>query len=144
MTPDEVEISKVIEVLEEIDEEKLYKIEKQALSSAITLLQELQRLKSREGNAQIELCYDDGKNPFARESLKIVDFGYSDNIYVVESSLLQEYQKLRERVSVEKIASVLYNADKNISGVTEPKQEYMIDAQIIVKYLQQPTEPIER
>ncbi len=55
-------------------------------------------------------------------------------------AFIQDYQKLRGKIDVEKIANILYNADKNISGVTEPKQEYMIDAQIIVKYLQQPTE----
>ncbi len=38
----------------------------------------------RDGSSKIQLCYDDGKNPFARRMLKVVDFGVSDNIYVVE------------------------------------------------------------
>ena len=101
MTPDEV--VKVLEQLNCILADKQWVTEKQheSVESAISLIQELQRLKSREGNAKIELCYDDGKNPFARESLKIVDFGYSDNIYIVESSLIQDYQKLRVMGGVE-------------------------------------------
>lgn len=42
-------------------------------------------LEKRDCNATIQLCYNDGMNPFAREDLQIVDVGVSDNCYVVES-----------------------------------------------------------
>jgi hypothetical protein len=53
---------------------------------------ELERLRSRDCNAKIELCYNDGNNPFAREPLNIVDVGVADNIYVVESKKLSDIQ----------------------------------------------------
>ena len=46
------------------------------------------RLSARDGNAKIELCYDDGENPFAREQLTLADFGVSGNVYVVESKMV--------------------------------------------------------
>ena len=49
---------------------------------------ENKRLEGRDCQATIELCYDDGDNPFARESLKVVDVGVADNVYIVESQLL--------------------------------------------------------
>ena len=145
MTPDEV--AKMLEELNCILADKQWVTEKQheSVESAISLIQELQRLKSREGNAKIELCYDDGKNPFARESLKIVDFGYSDNIYIVESSLIQDYQKLREKLTVEKL---IVTIGKKLGIHKEQdllKYQIWSDgakdiAQAIVTYLQQPTE----
>ena len=45
---------------------------------------ENKRLAARDGNATIEVCYDDGTDPFARAECRIVDFGVADNIYVVE------------------------------------------------------------
>ena len=74
------------------------------------LVEENKRLAGRDCNASIELCYSDGENPFARESLKIVDVGVSDNRYVVESKIIEnlktdndnlaeENKKLREAVT---------------------------------------------
>lgn len=59
---------------------------------------ENKRLKKRDGNATIELCYDDGNNPFAREELKVVDIGVSDNIYVVESQVVSNLRSANERL----------------------------------------------
>ena len=63
-------------------------------------------------------------------------------------TLLQDYQKLRERVSVEKIAMEIEKARWNhnveiVNGkaTNTASKNY---AQAIVTYLQQPTEPIER
>ena len=50
------------------------------------------RLQERDCNASIELCYNDGNDPFARESLTVVDVGVSDNAYVVESKVLSNLQ----------------------------------------------------
>ena len=38
---------------------------------------------------EIELCYNDGFDPFARETLKIVDYGVSDDVYVVTSEVVK-------------------------------------------------------
>ena len=51
---------------------------------------EIERLQKRDGNAKIELCYDDGNNPFARSECMVVDFGVCDNQYVIESELLNK------------------------------------------------------
>ena len=51
---------------------------------------EIERLGKRDGRAGIELCYDDGNNPFARSECKVVDFGVCDNHYVIESELLNK------------------------------------------------------
>lgn len=45
---------------------------------------EIERLRNRDGNSTINLCFSKKGNPFNQEQLKIVDFGVSDNIYVVE------------------------------------------------------------
>ena len=58
-----------------------------ARATITRLREELARLSSRDGNAKIQLCYDDGYNPFHKEELSIVDFGVSDNVYVVEKSI---------------------------------------------------------
>jgi hypothetical protein len=41
----------------------------------------------------VELCYDDGDQPFARETLSIADIGVSDRVIVVNSETLQNEQK---------------------------------------------------
>ena len=51
-----------------------------------------ERLQKRDLNASIQLCYDNGINPFAREDLLIVDVGYADNSYVVESKTVKALQ----------------------------------------------------
>ena len=56
--------------------------------------EQIERKQRRDSNATIELCYDDGENPFARESLKVVDVGVSDNCYVVESEIVKKYGKV--------------------------------------------------
>jgi hypothetical protein len=71
-----------------------------------SLKEDIARLDKRDCNASVQLCYDDGFNPFAREDLKIVDVGVSDNIYVVES------EKFNKLIS-------LLNKLKNQSGLSE-------------------------
>ncbi len=53
---------------------------------------ENKRLRKRDGNATIQLCFNDGDNPFAREDLQVVDVGVSDNCYVVESQTVSNLQ----------------------------------------------------
>ena len=57
------------------------------------LNEDVERLRKRDLNASIVLCYDNGvDDPFAREELKHVDVSVSDNIYVVESKTLTDLQ----------------------------------------------------
>ena len=63
----------------------------------IELEKEIERLRKRDCNATVQLCYNDGNNPFAREDLKIVDIGVSDNCYVVESQIIQQLQAELDR-----------------------------------------------
>ncbi len=67
--------------------------------------EEVKRLRKRDCNATVVLCYDDGCNPFARETLNIVDVGISDNIYVVESEVVKaqaaEVERLREVIKID-------------------------------------------
>lgn len=44
-------------------------------------------------NVTIVLAYSDEEYPFKREELNIIDIGYSDKIYVVESQVLINAQK---------------------------------------------------
>ena len=64
-----------------------------ANARADALQAELERLEKRELNATIELCYDDGTNPFARETLKVADVGVADNVYVVKSAVVDALQR---------------------------------------------------
>ena len=64
-----------------------------ANARADALQAELERLEKRELNATIELCYDDGTNPFARETLKVADVGVADNVYVVKSDVVDALQR---------------------------------------------------
>ena len=48
----------------------------------------------RDCNARIELCYNDGVDPFARETLKIIDVGVADNVYVVESRTIEALEAM--------------------------------------------------
>lgn len=52
---------------------------------------ELEQQNVRNLNANIELSYNDGVDPFSRERLELIDV--SGNIYVVESKVLEQYQK---------------------------------------------------
>jgi predicted HTH domain antitoxin len=65
--------------------------------------------------------------------------------YSLAISLIQDYQKLRERVSVEKIAEIISTNEYNLLGTKTTRGEcHNKSAQAIVTYLQQPTEPIAR
>jgi hypothetical protein len=65
---------------------------------------EVKRLQKRDCNATIELTFNDGSNPFAREALRVVDVGVADNVYVVESlvvsQLRADVESLREQLRV--------------------------------------------
>ena len=50
------------------------------------------RLSKRDGCASIEVSYDDGDNPFARQDCVVCDFGVSDNQYVVTVPLIAQLQ----------------------------------------------------
>ena len=80
----------------------------------IKLEAENKRLRDRDLNATIELCYDNGDNPFAREELKVLDVGVADNCYVVESEVLKkalaENKRLKE--DMEHICEY-WNGDRN-------------------------------
>jgi len=52
----------------------------------IALKAEVERLNKRDGNATIIVCSEIEGNPFHQTKAKIVDFGVSDNIYMVEVS----------------------------------------------------------
>jgi len=56
------------------------KSNKGLMAQVESLEAEVARLRERDCNAKVELCYDDGFNPFAREDLKIVDVGVADNV----------------------------------------------------------------
>jgi hypothetical protein len=74
------------------ENQELHEIVRAKNEKIAALQAEIGRFSKRDGNATIELCYNDGNNPFARESLKVVDFGVSDNGYVVESELVSALQ----------------------------------------------------
>jgi hypothetical protein len=74
----------------------------EALKVAVKQYQaDYERLAKRDCNATVQLCFNDGNDPFAREDLKIVDVGVSDNIYIVESqtvtNLQAEVKKLKAK-----------------------------------------------
>ena len=72
------------------DDEYIIKLLKESTEEILRLKKECNRLSERDCSASIEMCYSTGDYSFNRESLKIVDVGVSDNIYIVESKLLQE------------------------------------------------------
>jgi hypothetical protein len=51
------------------------------------LVTENERLQKRDGNAVIIICETTETIPFHQERMKIIDFGVSDNIYMVERDL---------------------------------------------------------
>lgn len=59
---------------------------------------EIEWLEKRDCHADIELCYDDGDNPFAREDLEVVDVGVADNCYVVSSKVVEKLQAEIEKL----------------------------------------------
>jgi hypothetical protein len=135
MTPDEV--VKVLEQLNCILADKQWVTEKQheSVESAISFIQGYQELLDREKEWQ-DMCNKHVgcsmlADEFAGEPHEPEEFGgYVDNL----EQQAEDYQKLRERVSVEKIvANVPFY--QNIMPVE--RQEIVKQ---IVTYLQQPTE----
>jgi hypothetical protein len=61
----------------------------------------VEELEKRDLKATIELCYNDGDDPFARERLKVLDVGVSDNIYVVESEVVATLKRQVEVLAKE-------------------------------------------
>lgn len=51
------------------------------------------RLSRRDGNAKITLCFEKDGDPFHREDCIIVDFGVSDNRYVIECKVVTDQLK---------------------------------------------------
>ena len=84
---------------------------------------ENKRLRDRDLNATIELCYDNGDNPFAREELKVLDVGVADNCYVVESEVLKK--ALAENKRLLDVLDRAYNAD--LYGCAAIVQEEMAE-----------------
>ena len=108
---------------------------------------EIERLSKRDGNASIELCYDDGFNPFARSDCKHLDFGVADNCYVVESELLnktlEENKRLRDMC--EKMAYVINELCEEMpehTGMTEEGQN-LLSAYNAMKSGQPASEPMK-
>lgn len=50
----------------------------------------VERLSEREGKAKISLCYNNGEYPFNFMDLDIVDYGVSDNCYVVTNEEIEK------------------------------------------------------
>ena len=159
MTPDEV-----VKVLEEIFRQKREiekydtgifvnktKQEVEALSFAISFLQDYQKLKEEIDRLRVQLAgcgaaalgYATGKNAIKKGS-----YGWSASFQDVVD-LWDKHQKLRERVSVEKIDSLIRNyafrheCNLGNEGIILEKSICEID-QAIVTYLQQPTEQEEK
>ncbi len=79
---------------------------------------EVKRFGDRDCQATIRLCYNNDDNPFAKETLKIVDVGVSDNIYVVESEVFKQAQAENERLksTVDKLKTAMNVAIGNLSS----------------------------
>lgn len=75
---------RVWEWIEEKKKEWQEEYAREVLKEKTGLKREIKRLSERDGNAKIQLLTPTNDNPFLREDLSIVDFGVSDNIYVVE------------------------------------------------------------
>ena len=158
MTPDEV--VNTIEVLAEIKvyglkENEHYLDRYNALNSTILLIQDYQKLKEEIERLRVQLAgcgvaalgYATGKNAIEKGS-----YGYSASFQDVVD-LWDKYQKLRERVSVEKIDNILnsecpkckgFGYTQKVGNMSKHCSCNTVKAQQIVTYLQQPTEPIER
>ena len=61
---------------------------------------DVKRLDDRDGNATIQLAYETNDYPFNFDDCKIVDFGVSDNIYVIESPYLAERNKVIDLLAI--------------------------------------------
>jgi len=104
-------------------EEKIEQLEK-----------ENKRLSERDCNASVQLCFDDGINPFAKEDLKVVDVGVSDNTYVVESQTVsvlkanieQQQKCIRELIKTAKAFRELTKIDTPAHDRLIAKAEEML------------------
>jgi hypothetical protein len=134
MTPDEV-----VKVLREVERrhkeyDKVFKIpipdkNLQALNSAITLIQDYQKLLKKEGEAQTVL--DAWFSIFQTNQLT-----HAQARLEQAEKEAKRYQKLRGRVSVEKVANQIAKFYTMRKAHTVEKML----AKQIVTYLQQPTE----
>jgi len=59
---------------------------------------EIDRLNAREGNVSITLAYSTKNSTFEQEKLQIIDVGVSDNVYIVESKVLNSLQNEVDRL----------------------------------------------
>ena len=82
-------------------------------------------LEGRDLNATIELCYDNGVNPFARETLRCVDVSVSDNIYVVESKTVQGLQSQLAKQTANTVANVMCYLIDNYEGQSLHELKFM-------------------
>jgi hypothetical protein len=75
-----------------------------------TLTAETQRLGNREGNATIQLCLPASNDPFRKKDCRVIDYGVSDNRYIVESNeveaLTAENKAQAERI--EKLEDIFH------------------------------------
>lgn len=102
------------------DNLKMSNAENSVLRTQINRQQrDIDRLRSRDGNATITLCYNDGNHPFAREHLKIVDVGVADNCYVVESEVVTNLQSANSALQkqVEELKCKVKFADEEYLGM---------------------------
>ena len=78
-----------------------------------TLSQENKRLSKRDCNSTVQILLPTADSPFNKEDCRIVDVGYSDNIYVVECDAVVELQAANERLSQEnkKLKMLLYASE---------------------------------
>ena len=62
-----------------------------------------ERLSKRDCNATVQILLPTADSPFNKEDCRIVDVGYSDNIYVVECDAVVELQAENERLKNDKL-----------------------------------------
>jgi len=93
----EADISKIAQSLQEAHSAGRKEIEKELMAELRdpngTIWEYAKKQQDRDGNAKIKLAYSTKTNPFAYEDLEILDFGVSDNIYIVGSKLFEAQQK---------------------------------------------------
>jgi hypothetical protein len=107
------------------------KAERAAKAELAECRAEKDRLDKRDLRATIELCYDDGINPFEREKLKVVDVSVSENCYVVESETVSKLQAEVKRLTALVQAHQTYSpkqSQKESTKLPIIKQEKCPDA----------------
>ena len=63
-----------------------------------TLSRENKRLGKRDCNSTVQILLPTADSPFNKEDCRIVDVGYSDNIYVVECAAVMELQEALQKI----------------------------------------------